>query len=194
MYYELVTGPKSEPVSLDEAKRHCRIDDDDTSNDIYLLSLIKVARKYIEKITNYVSVTSDWAAYADDFPGDERIYLLKCPVTSITKVEYFATDDATEYTELSTTKYETAVKYNPPLVRIKETPTIGDKINAVKIFFSAGHANTVDDPVPDVLKQAILVLILSLYENRQEEVTGTSINKFTVGFEYLMEQIRLLTP
>jgi uncharacterized phiE125 gp8 family phage protein len=192
MYYQLVTGPTTDPVTLDEAKVQLRVDH--TDDDIYIRRLIKIARLQIEKLTNYVCVTSVWAAYDDEWPSGERIYLLKFPVTAISKVEYFASDDAEAYTELPVSSYDKATMYNPPVVKLKDTPSLGDKLNAVKVTFTAGHANTVDDPVPENIKQAMLILIGHLYENRQDEFVGNITSQLGKGFEYMLEQIRMLTP
>jgi uncharacterized phiE125 gp8 family phage protein len=195
MYYQLVTGPTSEPVSLDEAKIHLHAEDiEDTNFDNYVRRLIKAARLHIEKVTNYVCISSVLAAYDDQWPSGDRIYLLKYPVTAISKVEYYASDDAVAYTELAATSFDASIMYNPPVVKLKDTPSLGDKLNAVKVTFTAGHTGTVDDPVPENVKQAILVLVATMHENRQEEVSGTITSKFEIGFEYLLDQIRLATP
>lgn len=192
MYYELVTGPVTDPISLDEAKTHLRVDH--TDDDFYIRRLIKAAKQHIEKITNYIIVSSVWAAYCDEWPSDERIYLLKYPVTAISKVEYYASDDAAEYTELSASSYDKAVKYNPPVILLKDTPILGDKLNAIKITFMAGHANDIMDPVPENIKQAMLILINHMYDNRQDEIIGGAVSRFEKNYEYFLQSIRLLTP
>lgn len=192
MYYELLTGPVTDPLSLDEAKSHLRVDH--TDDDFYIRRLIKAAKQHIEKISNYVIVSSVWAAYCDEWPSDQRIYILKYPVTAISKIEYYASDDATEYTELAAASFDKAEKYNPPVILLKDTPSLGDKLNAVKITFTAGHANNITDPVPENIKQALLILINHMYDNRQDEIVGSSVSRFTKDYEYFIDKIRLVTP
>ena len=188
--YNLVTAPESEPVTLAQAKEHLNVDH--TDSDDYITRILKAARQYVEKRSGYQCMSASWALYLDEFPSSAVIYIEKKPVTAISKVEYYATDDATEYTELSSSDYHTDIISGPARVKIEDTPSsVGDKLNAVKVSFTAGHSSA--DDVPENLKQAILVLLGHLYENRQEEITGTQINQLGKGFEYLLSTDDIMT-
>jgi uncharacterized phiE125 gp8 family phage protein len=186
MYYDLVTAPTSEPVSIAEAKEHLLIESDNTDFDSYIAVLIKAARKFIEKRTGYI-VNSVFALYLDEWPSDDFVYINRKPVSAITKVEYLP-PSGTSFTELSTLAYNASGKHNPPVVYLREKPGLADSVNAVKITFSAGHdVAKSTDPVPEYIIQAIKILMRQMYENRQEEVTGTIVSKLDKGFEYLLQ-------
>jgi len=184
-----ITPPAGEPLTLTEAKDHLRIDHDD--DDIYIDGLIKAARQFVEKRTGIVCLTSTWALYLDKWPASGLIYLKKKPVTEISSVEYYATDEASEYSALAGTDYETDVISEPARVRISDAPSLGDLLNAVKVTFDVGYADT--GSIPENIKQAILILIGHMYENRQEEITGRTISYLGKGFEYLLSNDELLT-
>ena len=44
---EIIEGPYGEPVTLTEAKAHCRVDD--TDSDTYITALIQAAREHAEE-------------------------------------------------------------------------------------------------------------------------------------------------
>jgi len=132
-----------------------------------------------------------FALYLDQWPDDDVIYLKRKPVTEISKVEYYATDSAAEYSELAVADYEKDVISEPARVKISDAPSLGDKLNAVKVSFTAGYASKND--IPENILQAILVLIGHLYENRQEEITGRTISRLGKGFEYLLSTDQLMT-
>jgi uncharacterized phiE125 gp8 family phage protein len=190
MFYLLHTAPATEPVTLNEAKNHLRIDH--TDDDTYVGSLIKVARQHVERITNYVCIASTWHAYSEKWSVNGRLYIMKHPVTAVSKVEYFPSNSNT-YIELPGTQYQFERSY-PSGVYVKNNPALQDSMNAIKLTFTAGHANTVGDPVPAEIQQAILILIGHLYENRQEEVTGTIVSRLSAGFRYLCDNITMIAP
>lgn len=186
MYFDLVTGPEGEPVSLDEAKEHLLIEAETTDFDSYISVLIKAARKFIEQRTGYICDKSTWELYLDAFPDGDLVYIHKKPVKTITKVEYIPYG-ATAFVELATSSYSATGKHNPPVVYLKDKPSTADLVNAVKITFTAGHDPVVaDDDCPEYITQAIKILMRHMYENRTEEVTGTIISKLDKGFEYLL--------
>ena len=69
-----ITSPAVEPVSLAFAKQHCRVDTE--TDDLYVQSLIAVARQYVEDILDITicstSSATDFQVDASVLPG--RIY------------------------------------------------------------------------------------------------------------------------
>lgn len=67
--FYLVSAPTAEPISLDEAKIHARIDI--TDDDALVSALITAARLYCEGVQNRAYVTQTWDLTMDRFPGRE---------------------------------------------------------------------------------------------------------------------------
>jgi uncharacterized phiE125 gp8 family phage protein len=73
----------------------------------------------------------------------------------------------------------------------KSWPSTRDQFNAVRVTYVVGWAGTEDDPVPAPLKQALLLLVAQLYENRIPEVTGTIVSALGFGWQALVRPYRL---
>lgn len=189
--FQVVTAPSGTPMSLADAKKHLRIDDDITDDDSYVERMINAVWKFIENRTGIVLLDTKLALYLDTWPDSALIYLKKKPITAISKVEYYATDTATAYTELATTEYQTDVISAPARVYLEDAPTLGDKLNAVKVTFNVGYANSA--AIPENIIKAMEILMGHLYENRQEEITGRTISYLKKGFEYLLSNDEMIT-
>ena len=65
----LVTPPIVEPLILSEVKPYLRLDDlTDTSDDIYIQSIITVAREYCEEYQHRAYITQTWEVAFQRFP------------------------------------------------------------------------------------------------------------------------------
>jgi len=171
----LVTGPASEPVTLAEAKNHLRIDAND--EDDYISSLITVARQHIENAGNLALLTQTWKLACDEFPWRMRkfpwetegrldeILIYPGPLIAVSSIKYYDTDGLQQ--TLATTEYAVDSSSKPARVYPaygKYWPATRSIPNAVEINFTAGYANAAS--VPQQLKEAMLLLIAHLYENR----------------------------
>lgn len=178
MTIKLITAPTFEPVTLAEAKAHCRID---TSDDNALVErLIKTARQHLEGNYGWLNralVTQTFELYLDRFPGN-AIKVPMPPLQSIVSVKY---DDAdgNEQT-VAAGDYDVDSVSEPGWVVPKRTfawPSTYDAINAVRVRFTAGWPENGASPsvaqTPEPIKQAILLMVADMYEMRETFVTGT---------------------
>lgn len=159
----------------------------DNSNveDTMLSALITVAREYCETITRRALATQTLELILDDFPSD-YIELPKSPVQSITSIKY---KDSTG-TETTWTDYVSDVDKLPALIM----PEYGDSFpsftpypsGAVRIRYVAGH--TTD--IPKSIKQAMLLLIGHLYENREDTV-AKKLENIPLGIQSLLSTYRI---
>lgn len=169
----LVTGPAAEPVTTNEAKLHCRIDH--AAEDAYVGGLVTTAREYIEARTGLSLVTQTWKLLYDTWPDHHRYLILgRGPVTNIDHVKYTDTD-GTEYTWASS-YYHLDGLANPPKLHLawdaywpSETLRPG---KAVEVQIDAGFGAA--SAVPNSIKQAMFLVIESLYRNRGEVVIGNN--------------------
>ena len=68
-YFQTITPPDEEPVSLLEARQHLRLDDGDTTQDSAIAMMITAARLQAEYITRRALITQKWRLTLDQFPG-----------------------------------------------------------------------------------------------------------------------------
>lgn len=191
MGYTLVTAPQSEPISLQQAKLHLRLDDIGGSHpdDTLITSLITAVRQFAEQQTRRSLITQTWRYTCDSFPygqlsatpwlrefsiPDNAICLEKGPITAITSITYTDTSGVTQ--PLADTEY--TADLTGPLVRVapkfgKVWPPTLPQIGAVQVNFTAGYGDAED--VPQGIKQWMLLRLRALYDNRSEIVDGAAL-------------------
>jgi uncharacterized phiE125 gp8 family phage protein len=170
----VVTAPTAEPLSVDDVKRHLRLDIGE--EDGLVRSLITVAREYAELWTGQALMTQTLRLTRDCFPGAAEgcvIRLPRSPVQSLTDIQY--TDADGDTATVATSLYVTDFASQPGRIALAygETwPTdVAEQIGVVKVNYVAGYASAA--LVPQRIKQAMLLLIGHWYTNR-EAVGSTS--------------------
>lgn len=164
MGLKLITAPTTEPISLAEVKSQLRIDS--TTEDTYLGTLITAAREYCEMFQNRAYITQIWELTLDGWP----CFPLKIPMPpliNVTSIKYFDTTDVE--TLWVDTNYYVDTDSEPGRIGlgysiVLPTTTLRS-LNAIKIQYVAGYGAA--DDVPQRTKQAILLLIGHMYENRE---------------------------
>ncbi len=179
------TAPDSEPVSLEEAKLHCRVDG--TDDDAYISSLIIVARSYVENFTGRSLVEQVWELGLDGFDSQE-ILLPKSPISEIESITYIDLGGAEQEFE----DYTLDTRSQPARLRPaygKSWPSTRDEMNAVVIQYTAGYGDAGD--VPAGIKQAMLLIIGHFNENREAVVLGTTVFKLPLAVDALLMPYRI---
>lgn len=186
---KLITAPTTEPVSLAEAKLHLRVDG--TADDALITALITAARLAVENFSRRALITQAWILSMDRFPGADAILLPRPPLQNGTGTAVEITyklADGTEQT-YSAANYVVDTVSEPGRIRLVSTATWpGDELyplSAVTISFTAGYGAAED--VPQIYKQAMLLLIGHWYENREQvTTTGAVPQEIPMGVEYLL--------
>jgi uncharacterized phiE125 gp8 family phage protein len=161
-------GPAQEPVTLSEAKAHLRVTDD--AEDVTITALIGAARSIVEMRTGRALITQSWLARFDAWPANACrpwLDLPRPPLRAVTAVHFY---DATNTAQLwDPALYGVDVIAAPG--RIYRAPGAvwpapGRMFASIEIAFDAGYG---DDPadVPAPLRQAILLQLAHLFENRE---------------------------
>lgn len=197
--------PADEPVTLDDAKAHLRVESDVHDDDPLILSLVSAARQYVEEVSGRSLITQTWRLALAGFPGATGVlgvpvygvdplslpgtpvagsvafrYALRLPrgpVQSITSVEY--RDTAGVLQALASTSYVlSADNWEATL-----TPTPGTiwpvtlvHPEGAVVTYQAGYGATAS-AVPEAIRQAILLLVGTWYESRE----AVSISRFTAS-------------
>lgn len=164
MSYNITVEPTVEPVTLAEARVHLR-NDDESYDDTYITNLIVTARKLCEKYCNRVFVTQTWQQNESKFGAYIDLKVNK--VQSVTSITYI--DIAEVEQTLPTANYQvdllsdTATIYEGVSAGFPSIST--STINPIKITYVCGYGLAA--AVPQDIKQAILLMISHLYENRE---------------------------
>ncbi len=186
----LVTAPGVEPVSLAEAKSHLRVDT--TDDDALITALITAAREQVENDTRRALVTQTWDYVLDAFPSGSEIVLPLPPLQSVTSITYRDKDGNSSTFDASNYVVDTAGMFGRVVLKSGVTwPSVTlYPAGAVTVRFVAGYGDA--GAVPQSLKQAILLLVGHLYENREAAIMGTIVRDLPLGYDALVWQRRAL--
>jgi uncharacterized phiE125 gp8 family phage protein len=165
-----VTSPVVEPVSLTEARTHCRVDSDEASENTYLMSLVAAAREWVEDYIDRSLVKTEWQMRLDKFPPEiELPRPPMLPVTTDTPVTLTYTVNQTGQTAtLSTASYRVDSDSTPGVLRNLyggTWPSNLDDPNSITVTWWAGYGED-GRAVPTRAKHAMLMLVGHWYERR----------------------------
>ena len=176
----LKTAPVAEPISLDEAKRHVRIDIDETDHDDYLQDLITVAREQVETITWRKLVTQTWYAYLQEWPRGKYIELPFGSLQTVTAVKY--TDVDGDESTWDNTEYIVGTDYQKGRITLADGYTWPSETlypsNPIEVEFVCGYGLAVS--VPAQIKHAMKMIISELFENRETSIIGVSFQEMEI--------------
>lgn len=202
MAVEIVTAPAEEPVSLQEAKDHLRVEV--TADDALIGRLITDAREWVERFTRRALVTQTRRLWAYQFPDSAfdqdgigrdsacrdctALHLPGGKVQSVLSVQF--TDTAGVLQALETTEYTLDSKDPQKHARLvpaygKSWPATRDEANAVQVQYVAGYGAAA--AVPAIVKQAILLHAGWHYETRE----ASDKDKFLGALELKLADVRL---
>lgn len=188
MALTVVTSPTVEPVSLDEAKAHLRVDVEDENDQIR--ALITAARQYIETFTGRALCTQTWDLKLDAFPCSDTLWLRKPPVSSVTSITYLDTANVSQ--TWSASNYLTDLPAGEQATFARITPAYGvvwpstySVINAVTVRFVCGYGAT-GATVPEGLRQAMKLMIGHLYGFREPAMAGTTVTPIPTALDAVL--------
>lgn len=170
MSLTLVTAPQKEPLTLQQAKDHLRLDIDD--DDAYVADIIRVAREWIEGQTKRGLLTQTWDHSIDGgwpYRGSMPYVPLPLnPVASVTSITYV--DGSSPNPTLSSSDYTVAARnYGSYIVPAYGAtwPTPRSVPDAIVVRFVVG-----EDECPKPLQHAMKLLVTHMYENREPVNVG----------------------
>ena len=128
-------APTAEPIHLDEAKLHLRVDD--TADDTVITRLIRAARMHCEAFLGQQMVAATYTYQFEQFP--DVVTVPYPPLLEVTGITYVDSDSVTQ--TVDTDDY--VVDTNPPFGRIYEAyneswPTCREFTNDITVTFVAG--------------------------------------------------------
>jgi uncharacterized phiE125 gp8 family phage protein len=171
----LITPPDDEPVSLDEAKTQLRLEvaDDDT----FVTSLISAARMFAEEHCWRGFVTQTWELVLPCFPSDSCLPVdrqgIELPMGNLVEVGSVKYIDVNGVEQtLDPSEYSVDDVNVPGRLRLaygKFWPSPRSQWDAVRIEYDVGWSV---DEVPAPVKQALLLHLSQMYENRTPDVAA----------------------
>ena len=184
----LTSGPSVEPISLAEAKAHCRVDGD--AENTLIASLILAARMHIERSLNVALVEQGWSLYLDRWPDGPWVKLPLAPVLSLTAVRLYSPTDTFMTLDPSLFLLDGAGRY-PRLARreAQAWPLPGRSVNGIEIAFTAGYGATADD-VPMPVRLAIKMLVAHWYESREPVIPAETASTVPISVNSLITPYR----
>lgn len=177
MAVSLLIPPTVEPVTLQEAKEHLRLDTD--AHDAMLQVQIQAAREQVEMFTRRQLVTATWQLTLPAFPP--LVTFPYPPLHEVVTVQYL--DPAGLLQTLPETSYTVRTDVEPGQMFPApgaSWPATQSSAQAVQIAFAAGYGAT-GAAVPARARQAILLLVGDFYEHAEAQMGGTLTDNRTVG-------------
>jgi uncharacterized phiE125 gp8 family phage protein len=188
----------ADPVTFAEARLHLRLPSTvDSDEQTEIERMISVATEYAESFTNRAWTTGSKTVYFDAFPlrGNRDklgLYLPGGKISGITSVTYYDSDYV-QHT-LASSKYRlvgaTDLAYLYPAMGEVWPTDVADEPKHVAVTYALdGSVN-----VPASVKQAILLVLGSLYEYREDGVidnAGLALVKAPKGADDLLSPYRL---
>ena len=185
---KVVTAAASNPIAQSEAKTHLRVTTSD--EDAYITNLITAATQMAQNYTNSYFIDTTLRMNFSYFPeGEFRLYGGK--INSLTHIKYYNDDNS--LTTWSADNYSVNLDAEPCLITYSETSTLPNtylRSDSVQATYVSGYGSSSSD-VPMAIRQAILILIGHLYENRQEVVFG-SPKVMPKASEWLLDPYRIV--
>ena len=186
MALKIYTQPTTEPVSLAEAKLHCKIDD--TIDDTLIANLITTARETVEGISRRALITQTWDLFLDEFPEGDEIEIPFPPLQSTGLSVQYTNQAGGAPATFASTNYAVDIYSEPGRIKLVYGAAWPGEtlytLNGVKVRFVAGFGAAA--AVPLKYKQAILLLVGHWYANREQVAGNVNLSEIPFGVMALL--------
>ena len=183
-----LTEPVNEPVSLVEAKAYLRVDN--TDEDTLIGTLITAARQWVESYLDRALILRQLVLRLDTFPVE--IELPQPPLSTFgttTAVSVTYTLETGTTATLSSSEYRIDRTSTPGVLRQNYSgswPGHLNDYNSIAVTYWAGYGSDEGD-IPPAIKNASLLMVGHLFENRTAVVTNTNTKPIEFALESLLK-------
>ena len=200
--------PTYSPVTLSEAKIHCRVDE--TDEDALISSLIVAATNYAQEIIQRQIMPASYVLALDGFPRGVRndncssaidgrdILLPYAGALAVASIAYLDTDGASQ--TVASADYVLSAASKPSRIALAYAQVWPDsyaQIDAVTVTYTAGFIASTEnetvqqDGVPEPIKLAIKLLVSHWFENREAQIIGTVSNSIGFAVDALLSPYKI---
>ena len=173
-------------ITVADLKAHMRVTH--TAEDTLISALRSAAISWVEEHCNIKLGSYTARGY---LPGFYNSRIPIGPVTAVSEVKYQVTADTdydSDLTTLDAGLWFTDLISQPSRIAFRDVPSVYEyALNPVVVSFTAGYST-----MPTPVLQAIRLLVAHMYENRQEEITGTISTRLKFGLEALLNPFRII--
>ncbi len=196
MKVTLVTGSTIKILTVGQIQRHLRLSTASTAENALLEGLREAAVQSAENFTGRKFTTQTWKIYFDEFPSSNHLELPFAPLKSIPSSGLVYTNSEGGSTTMSSTRWSQDIASEPGRLVLKynddwPSETLANN-NPISIEFRCGYRSTAEPKLPQSIKQAVLLIIGSWYENREEViVSGQSFQRMPLASKALLSPYKL---
>ena len=182
----MMAAPSAEPVTLTEAKVHCRVDG--AAENDFIASLIVTSRLQIETALDLALVTQSWRLTLDGWPKNAIVELPMWPAQSITSIDVAIPGRTIS---LPSTAWHLDGHARPPRVIMTEglLPWPVTRAEGIAITFVAGFGSSAAD-VPAPIRHALLMLVAHWFEHREPVTSAAATAPIPVIVSELLTPFR----
>lgn len=166
----MTSAPVSEPLTVEEAKAHLRVDG--TAEDVLIGSLILTSRLHIESALSLALIDQAWTLQLDHWPRGNDIEIPLSPLKAVTGVRVRTASG--DWLTVPSTSYLVDLASKPPRLvwNAATRPDPGVLTAGIEIGFDAGFGPAAAH-VPAPIRHALLLLIAHWYERREAVEIGS---------------------
>lgn len=187
MNIQQITYPTSTVITLQQAKDHLRITDN--NQDSVIMDCIKSAQSHVETYTNQIFSSVTFCAYFDEkeVQSYSMLEIWKYPITAISSIKYL--NESGVETTLDNTTYSTDVIDCPIRIYLTSVPTTKlDTLNVWRVYFTAGFTDS--SYIKSELIGWVKIFTAFYFQTRQPEYTGQTVSQIAYSAERQLDKYR----
>ncbi len=187
----IVKTTGSEPISLSQAKLF--LGEAGDHYDSLITDLITAARERAEMYMNRSVIDKTITIMFDRLPGD-IIRLPRGPIKGVTQITK-KIDNGLEV--ISSDKYIVDIVQEPARVVFKTAINVPEGINVLHVKYTTGYGevtiegDTIQNPIPETIINAMLMMVRTMYDHRDDIVQGQTTTEISQTAKYLMNPYRI---
>lgn len=194
-----IEAPTARPVTLAQAKAQCNIESADLNHDVLLERLIKAARQHAERYMGRRIIEQTIELVLDGWPVEGYLELHGGELRELLAIYYRDSDDVEQtWAAAEYRADDAAIPARVFPLRGYSFPGLSGLPASVRIRYKVGYPPGTGSPtdyaanVPEDIKQAILLMVGTWFENREETIVGTISSQLALGVERLLWPYRVL--